>query len=331
MKTSKVLIDPQDVVDDSGMREAIWTSGYLLERRVAGVLRNLGYRAETNRGFLDTEGNKSREYDVYAEKEIPIFNEGSFSIYPTLICECKNYRQPIVFFIQDKEEFEPLLNEVRVSGIPSKIWQRDLNKYVSVQKFTGIDKIHHYCVPRTSVATQCCTFEVKKDKSGWMANQGEELYETFRTLTKALEQEIDSDYKNMRLWLEPEETEKEFIDLSFYYPIVIFQGDIYSTHVDKNEKPEKNQLTFNKCEHIQYNPEYYSFYHNKVIYYHLDVVTEAFLPQYLEIIGKEMEHVKKIFLEQKKEIISSVNKTMNECKSLENKPSSYRKYLECEA
>jgi len=90
-------------------------------------------------------------------------------------------------------------------------------------------------------------------------------------------------------------------------------------------------VTFNKCEHIQSNPEYYSFYHNKVIYYHLDVITEAFLPRYLEIIEKEMEHVKKTFLEQKKEIISSVNKTVIECKSLDNKPSSYRKYLECEA
>jgi hypothetical protein len=207
---------------------------------------------------------------------------------------------------------------------------RDLNKYVSIQKFTGVDNIHHYCVPQAPVATQCCTFEVKKDKSGWIANQGEELYEIFRTVTKALEQEIDSDYKNMKLWLDPEEKEKEFIDLSFYYPTVIFQGDIYSTHVDKNQKPEKHQLIFNKSQHIQYNPEFYSFYHNRVIYYHLDVITEAFLPQYLEIIEKEMVHVKKKFIEQKKEILYSVNKTMMECKSLDNKPTSYRKYLECQ-
>jgi len=330
MNTSKLVLDSQSVVDDSGMRDAIWTSGYLLERRVAGVVRNSGYRAETNRGFLDIESNKSREYDVYIEKEIPIFDGGSCSVYPTLICECKNYRQPIVFFIQDKEEFEPLLDEVRVSGIPSKVWMRDLNKYVSIQKFTGVDNIHHYCVPQAPVATQCCTFEVKKDKSGWIANQGEELYEIFRTVTKALEQEIDSDYKNMKLWLDPEEKEKEFIDLSFYYPTVIFQGDIYSTHVDKNQKPEKHQLIFNKSQHIQYNPEFYSFYHNRVIYYHLDVITEAFLPQYLEIIEKEMVHVKKKFIEQKKEILYSVNKTMMECKSLDNKPTSYRKYLECQ-
>jgi Fe-S cluster assembly scaffold protein SufB len=38
-----------------------------------------------------------------------------------------------------------------------------------------------------------------------------------------------------------------------------------------------------------------------------------------------MEHVKKKFLEQKKEILYSVNKTMMECKSLDNKPSRDRK------
>lgn len=328
MKTSKSLPPPEDI-DEPTMRDAIWESGYLLERRVTSAFRDFGYKAETNKGFLDTETNKSREYDVYAYKEIPIFSEGSFSIYPTLICECKNYRQPIVFFIQDKEEFDPFQDEVRVSGIPSKIWQRDSNKYVSIQEFTGIDKIHHYCKPAAPVATQCCTFELKKDKSRWVANQGDELYEIFRTLTKALEYEIDNDYKNMKQWLEPEEIEKEFIDLSFYCPVVIFQGDIYTTHTNKNEKPEKSQLIFNKCEHIQYNPEYFSFYDNEVIYYHLDVITESFIPQYLKLIEKEMEEVKQKFLEQKKEIIYSVNKTMMECKGLENKPSSYRKHLEC--
>jgi hypothetical protein len=313
-------------VDEATMKDAIQRSGYLLERRVATSLRNLGYKAVTNKGFFDPETNKSREYDVYSYKEIEIYEAGSYGIYPTLICECKNNPQPIVFFLQGEEEFEPLQDEVRVSGIPSKIWK--LNKYVTIQEFTEIENFHHYCKPEASVATQCCTFELKKDKSSWMASHGEELYETFRTLTKALEYEIDNDFRNMSQWLIPEETEKDFIDLSFYYPVVIFQGDIYGAYIGKNDLVEERELTFKKCQHIQYNPEYFSFYSNEVIYYHIDVITEKYLPFYLKMIDREMLSIKQILQRQKQDVIFSVNKTVLECKSLEKKLTNYRKHLE---
>lgn len=147
---------------EENIRDAIWSSGYLLERRVAAFLRNSGYKVITNRGFFDLEANKAGEYDVYAHKEVEIHGMGSYGIYPTLICECKNNSQPIAFFIHDEEEFQPLEDEVRVSGIPTKIWQH--NRYISIQEFTNIKNIHHYCKPKAPIATQCCTVELKKDE-----------------------------------------------------------------------------------------------------------------------------------------------------------------------
>ena len=245
---------------------------------------------------------------------------GHTRIYPTLICECKNNPQPIVFFVQEEEAFEPLIDEVTVSGIPSKIWQ--LNKYISIQEFTEVKNFHHYCKPEAPVSTQCCTFEMKKDKSSWMASHGEELYETFRTLTKALEQEIDDDFKNMSQWFIPEEKEKEFIDLSFYYPVVIFQGDIYAAYIGKDD------LTFKKCEHVQYNPEFFSFYENEVISYHVDVISEKYLLSYLKIIDREMQAIKHKLQQQKQDVMLSIDRLLIECKSLEKKPNTYRKHLE---
>ncbi len=128
---------------------------------MAKYLQNNGYKTMTNRGFFDPEDNKSKEYDVYAYKDIQVYDGlDSCGIYPTLICECKNNTQAIAFFVQDEDPFEPLIDEVTVSGIPAKIWQG--NKYISVQEFTKVNSFHHYCKPQAPVATQCCTFKPKK-------------------------------------------------------------------------------------------------------------------------------------------------------------------------
>lgn len=323
--TMKTSMTP-DSMSTEQMKEAIWRSGYLLERRVASLLGKADYKAVTNRGFIDLETNKSREYDVYAHKDITVYGTGSYRIYPTLICECKNNPQPIVFFVKEKEAFEPLKDEVRVSGIPSKIWQR--NKYISVQEFAEVESFHHYCKPEVPVATQCCTFERKKDKSSWMASHGEDLWETFRTLSKALEHEIDEDFKNMSQWFAAKEVAKGFMDLSFYYPVVIYQGEINAAYIEKNDPIEKSDLKFKKCEHVQYNPEFFSFHDNEVISYHMDVISSEYLPSYLKIIDREMQTIEERLQQDKEKVLLSIDKIVKECKSLKKKPKTYREYLE---
>jgi len=65
-------------IDEESKRKAILDSGYLLERRVANLLRHSGFKVITNRYFYDREKQKQREYDVYAYKEVKIDNSGSF-------------------------------------------------------------------------------------------------------------------------------------------------------------------------------------------------------------------------------------------------------------
>lgn len=328
MKTSMNLKNKELELNESTMKELIIQSGYLLEKRVATLLRNSGYKVVPNRGFKDVDTNKSREYDVYAYKDIEVYGTGSYGIYPTLVCECKNYSLPVVFFVQEKRDFKPLQDEVRVSGIPSKIWRR--NKYISMQEFVNVLDFHHYCKPEVPVATQYCEFNKKKDSSGWVPCHSEESHETIRTLTKALEQEIEDDFRNMNQWLMPEEIEKEFIDLSFYYPVLVLQGDIYAAYIEDNNLSGNNNLTFDKCQHIQYNSEFFSFYDNEVISYHIDVISEKYLPFYLKLIDREMLKIKEVLQQQKQNVMCSIDKIITECRSIENKPKTYRKYLEYE-
>ena len=323
--TAKTVRNTQRISPDD-MTDAIWDSGYFLERRVAISLRKAGYKVVTNPVFTDRENNKTLEYDVYAFKEIPVYEKGSYAIYPTLICECKNYSQPVVFFVQEDETFEPLKDEVRVSGIPSKIWKR--NKYISVQEFTDVESFHHYCIPEAPVSTQCCTFGRQNEKFPWHASYGPDTYDTFKKTLKALEYEIDQDFKNMSQWFAPRETEREFIDLSFYYPVAIFQGDIYAAHIYKDEPQSKHDLALKPREHIQFNPYFFSFYDNEIISYHMDIISEKYLQPYLKMIDHEMAAIKKTLEQHKDIVLFSVDKMVEDCQSLKEKPDTYRKHLE---
>jgi hypothetical protein len=304
------------------MKEAIWKSGYLMEQRVTNVLNSAGYKKPvTNPVYFDPDTGKSHEYDVYAFKDIPVYETGLHGIFPTLICECKNNHLPYVFFVQEKELFQPFEDEVRVSGMPSKIWQH--NKFISVQEFTGVESFHHYCKPEVPVASQYCTFK-EAGKSSWIALHIEEQRGTpeqrgtFPSLIKALEFEIAEDFK---LWRMDDKLKKEFIDLSFYYPVLIFQGDIYAAHIE-------HELNLKKCEHVQLNVEFLSSYEHDIISYHIDVICEEYLPSYLKIIDLEMEIIKRVLQQHKQKVQLSIDKIVERCKALEKKPKSYREYLE---
>lgn len=317
-----------DNISPEEMKEAIWKSDYLLEQRVANVLNSRDYKKPvTNPVYFDPDDGKYHEYDVRAYRDISVYETGLHGIFPTLICECKNNHQPYVFFVQEKEMFEPLIDEVRVSGMPSKIWQHD--KYISIQEFIDVESFHHYCRPEVPVASQYCTFK-EAGKSSWIAQHIEEQRgtpeerSTFPSLIKALEFEINEDFKNMNQWFVGEETESAFIDLSFYYPVLVFQGDIYAAYI------EKNDLTLRKSEHIQMNTELFSRYDKDVISYHIDVICAEYLPRYLKIIELEMEKVKKILQQHKQQVQLSIDKIVEECKALKKKPKSYRRYLEFE-
>jgi len=300
------------------IKEAIISSGYLVEQRAGVRLREANYEVITNRRYVDSETNKALEYDIYAYKDISVCKSELYSIFPTLICECKHVAQPLVFFIDETSPFEPLVDEVMVSGIPAKIWKT--NKYVSVQQYLNVDSFHHYCRPKGKIATQYCTFILNKDGK-WIANQIKNLYDTGNKHIKALEYEIEEDFRNMGQWVSDEDITGEFMDLSFYYPLMIVDADMY-TYSQYSDEPLK------KCVHVQYNPEYISLNSNSVISYHLDIISEKHIPEYLQIIDREMLTIKETLNQRKVEILPSVSKILQECRGLRQKPRTYRKYLE---
>jgi hypothetical protein len=306
-----------DKIAEPEMHDALKRSGYLLEQQIAASLREAGYKVMTNGRFIDPETSKSLEYDVYAYKAIRV-DDGpeTYEIYPTLICECKNNSHPIMFI--DNPNFTPLRDEVTVSGIPCKIWQRD--RFISVQEYIGVDNFHHFCKQIAPVANMCVTFEKNKEDGLWKANHGGDLHSTFVKMSKALEYKIDQDFGYMGQWFLPGERETEFMDLSFYYPVVIYRGDLYVYFADKAK--------MGTCEHVQFNPEFFSTANNEILSYHIDVISQAGLKSYLETIDREMMRICRTLKQRKREVLLSTRKIAEQCKRQKIKPKTYRGFLE---
>lgn len=297
------------------MKEAIQQSGYLLEQRVEPIIREAFGYVETNPVFRDPDTGKSREIDIRALGGVGVYRkEGSF-IFPMLLCECENNSQPIVFFTIESLISSTYCWDLKVSGIPVQFWDND--GFISLADFTGLEKFHHYC--KGEVATQYCTFQLKKDKSSWLAFHREEQHDTFNSLIKAVDYEVDSHFK---AWYLPDQIDEEDINIQIYYPLLILQGDLYSAHL------ENNRLILSKAKHIQFRKQIFSLYKNEVETYQIDVIMEDYLSRYLEILESEVEGIKKALQRKKRKVFESIERIVQEAKKGGKKADSYRKYLE---
>ena len=297
------------------MKDAINRSGYLLEQRVEQILSKRGYYVETNPVFPDPDTGKSREFDISALSATRIYKGGYNFVFPALICECENNAQPIAFFV--KESPIPFLHhyEVKVSGIPVKFWQKD--GYISFSDFTGMKGFHHYC--KGKVATQYCTFQLRKDKSSWIALHDEEHHNTFNSLIKALDYEIAKHFDG---WNPPGKLDEEDVNIQIYYPLIILQGELFTAEL------KHKGLLLSKAKHIQFRKELFSARINEVETYQVDVISEEYLTTYLKMVESEIETIKKIFQRKKNQVRASIEKIVEEVGKKRKKIKSYREYLE---
>lgn len=301
-------------ISENQMKDAIKHSGYLLEQRIEAILSKEGYFVETNPVFPDPETKKSREYDISAISSKRVYKKGYNFIFPVLLCECENNPQPLIFFTKKSPIAFLHCLEARASGIPVKFWQK--GGYIGISDFVGMEKFHHYC--KGATATQYCTFQLKKDKSSWMALHNEEQHDTFNKIINVLEFETAKHFDG---WYLPKDISEEDINIQIYYPVVILQGPLYSAET-RNEK-----IILRKANHVQLRKELFLPRINEVETYQIDIITERYLSKYLKIIESEIEKIKRVFQRKKKEVHFSLEKIVSEAKNVK-KVETYRKILE---
>jgi hypothetical protein len=142
-------------------------------------------------------------------------------------------------------------------------------------------KYHHYCKGR--VATQFCSFLQKKSgkKNEWIAiHEGSHL-DSFRKLCDATDYFANRHFKSWKF------ADSGPVNIEFYYPILILQGDLLEAI------PSKRGVTLRAQDHLQFRRS--SIVNGKYVEYQIDVIRERFLSRYLNIIEQEIEKTARLF------------------------------------
>jgi len=273
------------------MREAIARSGYLLEQRIKPKIERRGYFVETNQPYPDPQTGISREYDISAISAIRLSRKGTDFLFPYILCECENNAVPLVFFETHSPISFLFQEQVKCSGVPVKIWNH--GSWERISEYLGFEKFHHYC--RGRIASQYCSFTQKNNR--WIATHLDAQHQTFTNLINALEASIEDHYANS--WL-PQRGDKEPVNIQFYYPLVVIQGDLYRA------KETGHGLEMRKTKHVQFRREIWSAERRDT--YQIDVIQEFFMGNYLKMIDKELESIKRRFVRRRADIRKSIDK-----------------------
>lgn len=296
------------------MRDALLRSGYLLELRVESKLRECWGYVEANATYPDKETGKSREFDLFGLTAHKAGVNSRDFIFGVLLIECINNPQPLV--IMTKEPLTGFLHhqEIKVAGLPVKIPDKEgPDGWLRLSEFLAMEDYHHYCNGR--VGTQYCSFLKKKNGKNdeWLAMHEGSHYESFRKLCDVTDYFVDKHFKSWTYG------GKEHLNVEFYYPLVIVQGDLIEAY------ETKRSVRFRAAEHIQFRQSVAT--NGKVADYQIDVIRERYLPKYLEMIGAELEKTAQSLGRRRKAVHSAIDRIVEEAKDAEL-PEQIRKIMD---
>lgn len=256
-------------ISDEEMKEALGRSGYLLEARLAAVLRaRCGY-SDANEPYADPLTGKSRELDLGGLLGPEFLWNDRNAIFGHLLIECVNNPQPIAFFMRDTLWAGFQEENIHCVGIP--VLFPDGERRVPLSRKLDMMHYHHYCTG--PIATQYCSFVRKKDKGEWMAIHDDEQFGCISALCNAMSHCAEQHYRNY-------EPGPERVNLEFYYPILALQGELVDV------RQEKGTVLLNSADHLRFQRSVSAHGHDHS--YGIDVVTESAFPKLLNLIEKEV-------------------------------------------
>ena len=272
------------------MLDALKRSGYLMEQRVERFFSQKSYHISNSNYFVDEGTDKLREVDLIAEtahvkghsKSIPV--EGTFTY--KLICECENNPQPVVFFNSDAKIAGRGQGLIEIS-LPSPIISEKTplnDRHLFGDTFFNTPEVyenhHFFSMP---MVTQYCSF-VPKDKNRpvgeWVAKHLDEQHDTFTNLLKGANfvssRDAQHTYDMAMLYYNRYQA-------FLYYPVLILKDQLFTA------KESEGGVELEECNHLVYwrNHQVDGAEH----LFAIDIIRESYLPKYLNLIEKEIEHM----------------------------------------
>jgi len=305
--------EEENKISRGEIRDALIRSGYLLESRVEGCLRKHWGYVEANASYEDPETEKSRELDVYSMTALKAGPEDYDYIFAVLLIECVNNPQPVALLT--KEPLTPFLHheDVKMAGLPVKIRDGSSDSYQSLADFLGMQEYHHYCQGR--IATQYCSFLGKKSgpKREWLATHEGSHFDAFEKLCDATDYFVNHHFKSWSF------AEKESMNIEFYYPVLIIQGELLDARAGKRS------VTLKRAPHLQFRRSV--VVGGKEKNYQIDVIEERYLPKYLEIMDRELTKTARLLRRRHKAVRDAIDHIVQRARRLRS-PEKIRKVME---
>ncbi|MBJ6368137.1 hypothetical protein [Snuella sedimenti] len=244
------------------IKKALLNSGYLLEDRVNQILIENNWSTIPNSRFKDLKTDIEREIDVVGYKYLNYYSPQVDNIDSTLLIECMNNKEPIVFF----ENIRPLPS--RIAALNFTILNENFWSILSwTQSELKSKKTFVY-------SSQYCSFTkvqklIKEFNNGWIALHPDIKHDSINSLFQYIQfkRTEHKDKKNTN----------EFIKGFYYRPLIILQGELLSVK-------QKKELEIKNRNHIKFQV---AITDNGGKYFDIDVITEKHLPEYLKLIEEE--------------------------------------------
>lgn len=255
------------MITEDEIKDALLRSGYLLENRISNWFDEKNYFVEPNYSFYDLITQKSREIDLFVEApEMFTDFDRQLKCKTNFIIETINNDRPILFFINRKTiDLDNVFSQLNYySNFPN----------TESDYFFSVDykQLHHFNI---ILSTQYCSFvQKKKSKNGeneWMAYHPDDLHDNFRKLLYASKAALKNWQQIYYYWHQ----------LIRFQPLLILKDNLFEAEINGTEV---NLIT---KKHISFLFNYTSNENQLSII--IDVITEEYLKEYLEIILKEDE------------------------------------------
>lgn len=257
--------------EDLKTKIAKWleTQGYPLEMKVASALSQQGFFVNQSAYYTDPETNTTREIDVIASMRDDI---GFFEV--TFVIECKSTREkPWVLFTSDNHvDGNRLLRYAIKSPKTLKMlvgkYTQNMESVLGLKWFTKENRLAY------GAAT---AFSSGEDPA----------YKGIMGALKA----------SMGLCNEQSSVEP----LRFVFPVVILEGRLFESYLNKNGKDEINEID-----------EGFVVYHREIAGYHcssVHIVTSNFLEKFCKEAKETVEEIKSLFQPDLDEMRNGFGKT----------------------
>lgn len=260
------------------IKKQILKSGFPLQMEISSILRKRGYETSNGVYFFDQDEKKAREFDIEAvlpDDAIfpPEFDiENSWFFHPLVLIECKKSNVYSWIFFRS----EPIGSWFDI-GHSIDVLTEELGYLKSacgrVLSNTGF--LHYY---KDSMIVVSAYQQVKLGKRDRNERNGKDaILDATSKVTKFMNYR----FQNLKTFFKTDSTRR---DILFYFPLIVFDGELYETSFGKTLKVKETQ-------HVVYETRYLSSLTKSLVPLYIDIVRKDALEEILHIIEKEVYHV----------------------------------------